>query len=226
MGCPVASREWILPLWFEHVEEAFRQADLTPAYTFVLDMADEPTYACIQAHVDMLERFCFFRHVHEPDLERLKLREWNEDRYHRMVFLRNKLLEGVRRYRPPYFLSLDSDILLHPQALVGMLEVMNDPVRKAGVVGSKAFLGMGDWLPTYAQHDGLGGLRRQDVDYVTPAQILMAVKLMTPAAYNVDYAWSHQGEDIGWSDACRAAGLNLWFDGRYKSNHVMERPNV
>lgn len=223
VGCPVARRDWILPFWFDHVEEAFRVVGKTPAYTFVLDMADEETYACIQAHTDMLDRFCFIRHVPEPDLEARDRRTWNPDRYLRMVFLRNRLLEGVRRYKPPYFLSLDSDILLHPQALSSLLQAISDPERPFDAVATKAYLGPGKWLPTYANHDGQGGMRRTDVDYLCPAQIIMAAKLMSPAAYAIDYAWDHQGEDIGWSDACRAAGLKLGFDGRYTSEHIMER---
>jgi hypothetical protein len=53
-----------------------------------------------------------------------------------------------------------------------------------------------------------------------PVGVIMAIKLMTPPAYNVDYEWNHQGEDIGWSLAALARGLKLGWDSRTTTKHV------
>jgi hypothetical protein len=37
----------------------------------------------------------------------------------------------------------------------------------------------------------------------------------------VDYEFSAQGEDIGWSLACERAGLKFAWDNRFVSKHVM-----
>jgi hypothetical protein len=49
----------------------------------------------------------------------------------------------------------------------------------------------------------------------------LAIKLMSPRAYNIDYRFHHQGEDIGWSVAATEKGLKLGWDGRICSKHVM-----
>lgn len=157
--------------------------------------------------------------------ERSDKREWNSFRYDKMVALRNILLGGVREVGPPMFLSLDSDILLNRDALKSMVANLNDDTRPGypyAACGGKAYMTTtGTSHPSYGMMSRENMLRRQDSDGVLKVDVIMAIKLMLPAAYNVDYEWASQGEDIGWSQNCQKQQLNLLWDGTYTSKHVM-----
>lgn len=145
-------------------------------------------------------------------------RVWSSARYRHMVELRNLLLGEVRRQSPDLFLSLDSDILLHPEAL----ELMIGDLGCFDAVGARCYMtATGVSAPSYANLGREGSLRRPDSDSVFACQVIMAAKLMSPTAYRVDYRIHAQGEDIGWSTACTDAGLRLGWEGRVVSKHVL-----
>lgn len=223
VGCPAYKREWILPTWFDHVRKAFWLADLIPHYAFVLSHDDPGTRDVIR---DALEesyggvRVTFTDQEQKHSQDRL----WNEDRYREMTKLRNLLLTMVRAEAPDYFLSLDSDILLDPVALLSLLE----SVQQFDAVGGKCFMtdttpdGWGlTSCPSWSNVGTSGQLIRQDADGVFRCDAIMAIKLMSPTAYAIDYEWHWQGEDLGWSKACRENGVKLGFDGRIINKHVM-----
>lgn len=217
VGCPVYKRAWVLPRWFDHVEKAFEVAGFTPTYAFVVDDRDEETIEVISNH----HGGGFVFSVQEK-VEHSGERTWNPQRFIWMAELRNELLGIVRLAQPPYFLSVDSDILLHEQALVNLLET----IEHCDAVGGKTYLSeTGNTVPNWANLSKSGGLKRYESSEVMAVQILMALKLMTPAAYAVDYSGHEQGEDIGWSLACRSKGLKFLWDGRVASKHIM-RPDM
>jgi hypothetical protein len=191
---------------------------VTPEYIFVADPRDTDTTSVAEEFCGELDRQLYFAWIEErPDTP--IHRHWNDERFHRMVYLRNHLLGAVRQIAPRLFLSLDSDILLHAESIQLMLEGLSE----FHAIGSKTYMTPdGKDFPSYAMLDH-GTFSRRDSDSgVFPADVIMAIKLMTPAAYNIDYEWSKHGEDIGWSVACRAAGLRLGWDGRVTSKHVMD----
>ena len=49
----------------------------------------------------------------------------------------------------------------------------------------------------------------------------MAIKMMSPKAYNIDYESHIHGEDLGWSKAVKNAGGQMLWDGQVASKHVM-----
>lgn len=223
IGCPVRAREWIIDRWFEHAVIAGRNHDL--AFVFVAPNGD-PT---VQKIFDCSERL----HVN-TDLVLLEedlgpdVRRWTSDRYSKMVYLRNRLLGFARQVRPDLLLSLDSDMLIHEMAVDNMIESLaNNPDWAA--VGGKAYLTeRGINHPTFGMFkrgSTEGAFRRHDANSVMQVDALMAIKLMTPDAYNVDYEFSRYGEDLGWSMAVKRAGLKVGWDGRVTSKHVM-RPEL
>lgn len=219
VGCPVLFRDWIMPTWFGCVEKACALAHLSHEYVFVGDpVADPRTWEAIADTAPAP--------VHQvvvPEHERTyDERDWNPRRYHRMVVLRNAMLAEVRRLAPANFLSLDSDILIHPDALIEMIYAR----ERFDAVGSKCFMGSGNYLPSYAFLPYGGGLRREDSTGTFAVEVVMAMVLMGPAAYEVDYHFHFQGEDIGWSLAAKAAGASLGWTGAVTSKHVMEREQL
>lgn len=211
VGCPVAHRVWILPRWFEHVRKACGRAGVEPDFVFVCDPGD-PSWRCI-SQAEPTATFVSCTTTQGADVRR-----WNQRRYAEMVLLRNALLGAVRRSDPDVFLSLDSDILVHPDQVTVLLEDLD----RFDAVGGRCFMtASGIRFPSYAQLNRDGGLRRIDAAGVFPVDVIMAIKMMSRAAYDVDYVIDVQGEDIGWSKAARAQGLKLGWDGRVISKHVL-----
>jgi hypothetical protein len=223
IGAPVLRREWILPRWFQHTEAACEKANLAPHYLFVCDERDEGTKKIIVDTTRALNRGCHIIHVVEQrGIPEVFVRIWDHPRYEWMVYLRNELLKGVRALDPELFLSLDTDILLHSDALVSMLDAMR--TEEFDGVGGKAFLtplGSGCWAPTWANLTIEERLERDNRDIVMQVDVIMAIKLMNRKLYNQDYQFHHQGEDIGFCKAAKKNGCYLGWDGRVTNRHVM-----
>ncbi len=214
IGCPVRKREWILPTWKQYALKSAANAGLVPEFLFVAGVDDLESCTWDDSTVIAVD---------EPARE--DVRRWGSDRLQHMVELRNLLLCEVRKIEPTYFLSLDSDILLHPKAIEGMLEHMNR--SDVWAVGGKAFMAPGRDCPSYAIFNNgrkapWAGFHRRDSNGVMEVDILMAVKMMKSSAYGVDYVFHKQGEDVGWSLGVTNAGGALLWDGRYCSKHVMK----
>ncbi len=221
VGCPVRGREWILPRFFEALVEA--SGDLDIRCLFVGSEDDDSTWDAVKrCPFPMIPVF-----VDEPagDVPR----DWSAPgRIEHMVDLRNTLLRNVRIESPDVFVSLDSDILIQPDALRLGIEALAQydavglgcymtPLTPAG--GSKLFPSNGIFNRNV--------LRRVEMDPgVHPVDVIMAAKIMSPAAYGVDYAYDHRGEDIGWSIACWQAGLKFGWDNRTISRHVMSESEL
>lgn len=230
VGCPVRGRHWILDTWDRHVRAAV--AELTDVdligYQFVAGVDDQPTLDILASWTEgrgLVE----VRTVEEP--ERIDTRSWTLDRLAHMVGLRNALLHDVRRRGPDLFLSLDADMLLAPSALAQIIATYVDHRDEdVWAVGGKAHMLGGGHDRTHPSY----GIRypdtrnltftRGDSDQVVPVDVIMGIKLMGPEAFNVDYAYSKYGEDIGWSMAIAAAGGRLMWDGRTANKHVTEYP--
>jgi hypothetical protein len=216
VGCPVRERAWVMPSWFDHVEVALREAGVPGRYAFVVSAGDETLPVIAErapgAAVTLVE---------EPGTH--VERQWHlEARISQMVALRNLLLGSVRALAPAVFVSVDSDVLLHPSAIAGMLEGLG---RFDAVGGCTYMTATGLAHPSCGWIIGSEGLRRQRVEQLGtfPVGVIMAIKAMAPAAYAVDYRFAREGEDIGWSLAAAHAGLRLGWDGRHPSKHVMSR---
>lgn len=207
-----------MPQWFAHVEAACHQAGIVPGYVFGMGEGDQSLDA-LDEHVT-LYRSMTVTGTGEPEGVTTE-RGWHDQaRLRHMVTIRNLVLAEVRRQGPDLFLSLDSDILLHPQALVEMIE---STTRFDAVGGATFMSARGEEFPNCGWMRGMQGFSRHRMEHagVIPVGVIMAAKLMTPAAYNVDYTFSLQGEDIGWSVAAAAAGVRLGWDSRHVSKHVM-----
>lgn len=229
VGCPVRDRAWIFNEWLEHVLVAFEVANLTPYFVFTIGTSVDDTHDLVTET---------FRHYggmwcdEDEDInQHLEpgMRVWNNSRYNTMVRVRNRLLEMVRVMQPDYFLSLDSDILIHPVALMSLIETLTHGVTQRrsrerllpDAVAGKCYLSKSSRLPNYLTKKANGGWHREDQENVFEVDVIMALKLMNTAAYNVDYRHDPYGEDIGWSLACHDRGLHLVWDGRIASKHCM-----
>lgn len=215
IGAPVYEREWMIEEHLEYADSAARSAGFEARYIFV-GPENDPTREPIKRWMKDNHRLGMYVPFEQDDPARPH--EWGEIRFSFMARVRNCLLQNVRNLGPDLFLSLDTDILLHREAISSAQE----GIGQFDAVGMKLYMtSFGVECPSYANLIR-GGISRPDFAGLANVQVIMAAKLMTPAAYNVDYCSHHHGEDIGWSLACEEQGVKLGFDGRYVSKHIMK----
>lgn len=220
VGCPVLYRAWVLPRWFDHVEIACKRAGLIPAFCFVGDSKGDPkTWDVIYDRTKGYELLA----ESIDEVRRFDIRDWDKERFARMAFLRNLQLQRVKAADPDLFLSLDSDILLHPDALSNMIETQQ---ARFDVVGGYCHMTpMGRHHPSFANLVTPDRMYRWKVESpgVFPVDIVMAIVLQDRRAYGVPWAPAREGEDIGHSNNLRAAQLKLGADARVVNKHVMNQ---
>jgi hypothetical protein len=216
VGGPILFRAWSVPAYMSHVHAACRRAEVEPEFVFAGDPARDPeTWDAIDAHAKAPVHQVV---VAEPTRTEDK-RDWaTPGRFARMAEIRNALMAEVRTLAPRWFLSLDSDILLHPDALVNMLESLD----RFDAVGGKCYMSIGRSCPSYGMLVyPYGGLHRPDFAGVAKVDVVMAVVLQSPQVFGVPYGEHRQGEDLYWSIEAKKAGLRLGWDGRACNKHLM-----
>lgn len=222
IGAPVLRREWIIDRYLRHVLAAVAKTEeeIDFAFLFVGGETD-PTFDVIKEVLSEAKVDSYVSYIEEPLAD--DVRHWDTVRYERMVLIRNHLLAQVRAMAPDYFLSLDSDILLHPDALQNLLETSS----RFDAVGGRCYMSRsGNTHPSNGFIGYQRGFYREDTQFVLEVEIIMAIKLMNARAYAVDYEVDRRGEDIGWSMACKRVGVSIGYDGRVCSKHVMERAHL
>jgi hypothetical protein len=215
IGCPVRAREWILPRWFTHTALAAEMAGVKTDYLFA-GAAEDPTRKVIEDSCPESFRYVDTQERVQPERGHV----WSPPEYRHMVSMRNFLLAAARETRPDYFLSLDSDILLHEDALYNLLETIQSGWD---AVGGKCWMTEHTDACSYIILVNSHGQIRPDVGHVIPVDVIMACKLMSPKAMTVDYVYDSDGEDVGYSRNLTAHGLKMAFDGRVCNRHVMHR---
>lgn len=218
IGCPVLRREWIIRPYLEHAAASAYKAGVNFAFVFVAPEND-PTMEIINDFCTEAGVVAWWKVI--EDARPFDRRDWSHERYHRMVEIRNILLSEVRNMMPDYFLSLDSDILVHPDLISNLIETQ---IRtEVAAVGGKTYMtSSGTDFPSYARLGRTGSLMRSEATGVISVDVIMAIKLMTPLAYGIDYEFEDHGEDIGWSKALTAVDGTLKFDGRVASKHILD----
>lgn len=213
IGCPVKDRAWILPTWFHYARSACDEIGVDPHFVFVYGTSEDNTRDLLQGpHSTII----YNDEVAEGYLPHV----WNDiERYQYMAAIRNQLLDMVRMSEADYFLSLDSDVLIAPGTLTNLFET----IEKCDAVGGKLYMDpRGYFNPSYGNINNVnGGIHREDAEGVFRVDVIMAMKLMNPKAYNVDYVAHFQGEDVGWSLNAHYEGVKIKWDGRIASKHVM-----
>jgi hypothetical protein len=142
-------------------------------------------------------------------------------RYKHLASLRNRLLTRVREMSPELYLSLDSDLLLEPEALL----IAKAQVAAYAALGFKTYMTpQGINCTSHAQLvDNMLRSREDASEGCFPVDVIMAAKLMTEPAYWIDYDSHPQGEDVGWSAACHQNGLRLGWSADARAKHVMHK---
>ena len=219
VGCPLSDRAWVISDYTRHVASAAVEAGLEPGKDFRFIFAGNPA----DETFNDVRCFPLTTIIDTGEPLRTDERDWYKPgRFDHMVDVRNALLAGVRELEPDLFLSLDSDIMCHPQHIKLMMAALSE--RGWDAVGGKTHMTYGTGLhPSYLVERNETTFDRTAAEGCFPVDIIMAMKLMTPPTYNIDYESHIQGEDIGWSKAVRRAGYKLGWEGTVTSKHILNR---
>lgn len=217
VGNPEAGRNWILSEWYLAAMASAIEAGVEVALIVTVHPDDSESKRLLAA-------MPFVTTVDSAFVGGDGNHKWNVKRYEVMVNLRNELLGEVRKQEPDYFLSMDSDVLLHPNAVASALDAFAQKPN-AWAVGTPFFVSKhgtqhpnnGRWVNTRMKM-----FQRNNYNYLAKMDILIGGYMMSPDGYHVDYEFDARGEDLGWSKAVLRAGGELWWDGRVVNKHVMD----
>jgi hypothetical protein len=221
IGAPVKDRAWILPHYLDAAQEAAERSGMSYKFVFALDKRDRRVgndQETILGNWGPHQRAPEFRFVYTQNVRSQYKRDWNFERYVEMSRHRNVLLQAVREEQPDFFLSLDTDMIVHPELINSFMR----DIDKFDAIGGRAYMTTSRTnFPSIGIFDRHGRMRRPDGELVRKADVIMAIKFMTPRAYSIDYEPHSLGEDIGWSNKAREEGLILGWDGRLVNRHIM-----
>lgn len=231
IGCPIYKRAWILPSWFEAIEnQTVPLEDI--GFIFELGPDDDETHEVLaewhEAHPEVEIFDGIIRedehHEHHPEHGRV----WRKSDYYRMVDFRNSLLDRVTSIGPDRYFSLDSDILLeNPRTLEKLYEYTD----KMPVVSPLMFMfpkGV-DFPSVMTWREAIGRRAYRDRgNYmwgtVFKADIVMAAVMMRPEVYeHVRYRWHPQGEDLGFAWAAGEKGISMYCASDIYCPHIMHQ---
>lgn len=219
IGMPVMNRGWILPQWFEAVE----QQGVEHTVLALLSPSDDDTEQILKDHgAEILEH-------QEPSPRtafEIDNHVWgNMPKYQYMADLRNGLCFAASLMGADYFFSLDSDIILPPD---GLKKLLTYAERHPGVVAPAVNMSIGsvswnvmDWVdptnPNMAE--------RKDRE-IKPRQrdVIMAAMLLDRNAMKVCQWEAHTGgEDVGFSVHAWRNEIPLWWNPEVRCQHIMRR---
>lgn len=222
IGCPWRGREWMIKPWFEAAVIAAAKTDINFCFAFVLDEDDGVNQIISDYCINNQIPAYYVTHKRYTGPNEGVDHSWNPEKVEYMVGLRNTLLGVVNSIEPDYFLSLDSDILIQQNVIKNLLIATKD----YDAVGGKTHLAEKFSMPSYAILTEGNSLHRPDTNGLFRVDVLMAIKMMTRPAYTIHYRFDPRGEDLGWSQACREAGLKLGYDGRIGSKHIWKESHL
>lgn len=235
IAAPVYKREWILPKWFEFIEnQDYPLSNI--GFLFELGPDDDETHDILwNWHLNHPEVICFDAQIDDtrPHNEHKEgTRHWTRARYFNMVQFRNSLLERATAMADKfdYYFSLDTDLFLEdPQTLNTLVDdIQKDEVD---VVSPLAYM-----TPKQRSHPSImywhnkpGGqaARRHDLfqkDSLYKVDIVMAAVFMSkPVFTRARYCWHKFGEDLGFATDLASYGFNSYTDTRIYLPHIMNR---
>ena len=229
IGTPMYKRSWILPHWMRClINQSVNFKDI--GFVFEVSPDDKETIASLEAWKRFDKNIPYFEIKVREDIPHFEhennSRQWNISKYVNMVSLRNSLLQTVRDIQPDYYFSLDSDILLtNPNTI----ELLIAHIKSgADAVNPLMFMTpIGTLYPSvmdWRQDDPSKAYRKEKYQLGTYFQsdVIMAAKMMSKDVYNnISYSVHQQGEDVGWSLACKQQNFKLYCASYIYAPHVM-----
>ncbi len=238
LGAPVFNRAWILPYWWHHIDAQTLRPDV---YCFVAGKSDDATDAYLGAAIDPE------RPYGEPQtiVRQSRLRSYTRDdrmtdpsdraRAQHMAELRNELRALFLSTDADIFISLDTDILLPPDAIERMVAVLSGPDAPDVAAICTCLHPLGFASHCYNAAFFVGGEQGdyhrvwRRADEVTVASQKSPVRIDIPmAAYAIRrhalamsrYQAHEAGEDIGFADSLQRHGFRTVWLTDVRAPHI------
>lgn len=221
IGCPVRNRAWVLPRYLKNlhqVEYPLKKRE----YCFIIN-------DCIDATPDMLKQFacqqsCPVRLINYNFGSRTGHRR-GEYRFTRLAQLRNLLLREFLQSGCQYLFSVDSDILVPPQALARLVGEQRDIVSALVCNGHE--LGDEKIYNVLIRNEAgrfihLKDFPRDRVFQVDCTGAACLISRRVIEQYGIRYSAHLGAEDIGFCQAAAQRGLKIYCDGRLECMHLMK----
>jgi hypothetical protein len=220
IGTLAKDRAWLLPEWFEAIEEQ----EIDPTILCVYSKSEDNTREILEEHgVSIIEDSRPGRPVHEIDGHM-----WGDHAtYAYMADMRNRLLWSAFALGADYFFSLDTDIILPKDAILSMLRFAES---HPGVIAPAVNMGTNnvswnkmDWVDK--GHPGMAYRGMSLGETVRgQADVIMAAMLMdSDTMQQVKWEPHVQGEDVGFCVNAAEKQVPLWWLPEIRCEHRMRR---
>lgn len=226
VGCPVRDRAWILPYYLEHISKLdYDTRRLIPCFV-VNDSSDRTEEILRKWAYENSSRYSkviieVFNQGQIPDR---RTQEVRNRIYHSLANVRNKFLEIACNNGADYVFSIDSDILVPPNALKDLLKHNKD------IIAAQIWNDASKRYPNILIDQN--GVIRHYFNFpknqlfrcdVTGAVYLISRKVVVSG---VKYGYHHQGEDIAFCKDAKAKGFEIYADSNIYCEHIMNQERL
>ena len=223
IGCPVKDRAWILPSWFQAIEDETQHLDIETDVVCLYTPSEDDTLKVLgEWGARILYDGMPGRNVTEIDGH-----HWGTfSKYEYMSRLRNTLKDYVIKVmHADYFFSLDSDIILTANSLRRLLDFMETHEGVVAPAVNMMHNGTAWNTMSFANPQHPGGMVERPTKSPKSGQVdvVMAAMLMDRKGMQANWFAHDQGEDIGFSIDARQKSVPLWWMGDVYCEHVMRR---
>ncbi len=233
IGCPVAERAWILERWLDAVEGMITLAGVEAEIICVYTPSEDDTLPILRRRgVEVIRGPQLTR-----NRDRIDNHTWGDQNGEigYMAHLRSLLQYEAARRSFDYFFSLDSDIIPTPHTLQVLIDhaerYQADVVAPLVDLNKENLDGRNpswnfrrranyEWDDEHPQYDLYEVPTNGDP---FEADAVMAAMLLGPKAFNNQWEYHPQGEDLGFAKNATAAGLKQLVVPRMILPHVMRR---
>jgi hypothetical protein len=230
IGSPVRDRAWILPMHLQKILELdypLKKITLLFLLNDCTDKSEDVLKLFSEHHADKFNQIILLRKDLGTSQDTRETHEKRKPVYYALADLRNTILD---RIETPYYLSVDTDILMPPETLKVLLAsqknivagvIWNDYIARPRAVYPNA-------RPNFLIEKSVGGVRKlvSYTDYplntVFEVHTTGAVCLMSKAVCDsVRFEGSSLGEDIPFCINARKAGFRVWVNSSLFCHHIM-----
>lgn len=221
IGCPVRNRAWILPEYLRCLENLDYPED-KKTYCFIVNDCQDET-------PEILMEFA----QRQPGQVSLVVDNSDTGGYlrghysfRRLAYLRNLLLREFLRSECDLLFSIDSDILVPPDALRVLIshnrDIVSCLVCNGKEIGDLSIYNVlcKNEAGHYIHMKPVPRDRLFRVDCTGAAYLIRRQVLMGP---DIRYSDLYGAEDIGFCESAARQGVEIYCDGRLEVTHVMKR---
>lgn len=228
LGCPTRNRQWVIYDYLEAIRHIQYPKDSIVLNFLVNDSTDNteqiirdfisrmaPAYK--RAFVDVIKTGTI------PDSRDSATRTVI---YSHLASMRNKWTQ-MRNGDEDYILSVDSDIIVHPQIINRLLDAKKDicsALISNDIAGRSRYFNILRFNGNSIQH-----LQPQEPRGLLKVDITGAVYLIKSSVLNnqeICYGYDQGGEDIYFCRKCREFGVEMWCDTSLELEHRMKHGSI